>query len=144
LRSSGIRFSRDPLSASTYVFLGMALLPRDALDEGRGRIPYRDQPEPRILVARAALGGLLLAKGDKDGALEIANQEPSEMHRLKVLAMITHAQGKQAESEAVLAQLIAKYQKPAAYDIATVYAVRGEERQLPSSGWRRRCRTWCW
>ena len=118
--------SRDPLSASTYVFLGMAYYLGTRWDEAADAFRTAISLSPRILVARAALGGLLLAKGDKDGALEIANEEPSEMHRLKVLAMITHAQGKQAESEAVLAQLIAKYQKPAAYDIATVYAVRGE------------------
>jgi TolB-like protein/Tfp pilus assembly protein PilF len=118
--------SRNPLSASTYVFLGMAYYLGGRWDEAADAFRTAISLSPNVLGARAGLGGMLLAKGNKDGALEIANAEPSEVQRLRVLAVIAHAQGKRAESEAALAQLISKYQGSAAYYIATVYAVRGE------------------
>jgi hypothetical protein len=118
--------SRNPVSANTYVFLGMAYYLGGRWDEAADAFRTAISLSPNVLGARAGLGGMLLAKGNKDGALEIANAEPSEVQRLRVLAVIAHAQGKRAESEAALAQLISKYQGSAAYYIATVYAVRGE------------------
>ena len=118
--------SRNPLSASTHVFLGIAYYLGRRWDEAADAFRTAISLSPGVLGARAGLGGMLLAKGDTDGAREIANEEPSEIHRLRALAIIAHAQGKRAESEAALAQLIAKYQRQAAYDIASVYAVRGE------------------
>ena len=45
------------------------------------------------------------------------------------LPMAYHALGRRAESDAALAALIAKYQKDAPYNIAYVYAYRGEPDQ---------------
>ena len=42
------------------------------------------------------------------------------------LPIVYHALGRKADSDAALAALIAKYGKDAAYNIATVYAFRGE------------------
>jgi tetratricopeptide (TPR) repeat protein len=42
------------------------------------------------------------------------------------LPMAYHALGRKADSDAALAALIAKYEKDAAYNIAYVYAFRGE------------------
>ena len=135
--------SRNPVSANTYVFLGIAYYLGGRWDEAADAFRTAISLSPRVLGARAGLGGMLLAKGDKDGALAMASTEPSEVHRLRTLAIIAHAQGKPAESEAVLAQLIAKYQGSAAYSVATVYAVRGEsdsafhwlEKAVPEVAW---------
>jgi len=48
------------------------------------------------------------------------------MWRFRAQAIIHHAAGRHAESEAALQELIAKHQVNAAYQVAEVYAARGE------------------
>ena len=67
----------------------------------------------------------LLAQGRGDEALAEALREPEEWMRLWVLAIIHHAEGHRAESDAALQALIAKHPE-AAYQVATVYAARNE------------------
>jgi tetratricopeptide (TPR) repeat protein len=53
-------------------------------------------------------------------------QEPFRAWRLVGLAMAYNALGRQAESDAALAELINDYEQDAAYNIAYVIAFRGE------------------
>ena len=53
-------------------------------------------------------------------------QETSELWKMIGLPMAYHALGRKADSDAALAALIAKYEKDAPYNIAYVYAFRGE------------------
>ena len=76
--------------------------------------------------AHAELGNALLLKGDAQGALAEIEQETSEMWKMVGLPMAYHALGRKADSDAALAALIAKYEKEAPYNIAYVYAFRGE------------------
>jgi TolB-like protein/Tfp pilus assembly protein PilF len=71
-------------------------------------------------------GIVLLLKGDAAGALEEMKQEPIEAWRMIGLPMAYHALGRRADSDQALAALIAKYEKDAPYNIAYVYAFRGE------------------
>ena len=68
----------------------------------------------------------LLLKGDAQGALAEIEQETSEIWKMIGLPMAYHALGRKADSDAALAALIAKYEKDAPYNIAYVYAFRGE------------------
>ena len=68
----------------------------------------------------------LLLKGDAQGALAEIEQETSEIWKMIGLPMAYHALGRKADSDAALAALIAKYEKDAPYNIAYVYAYRGE------------------
>ena len=68
----------------------------------------------------------LLLKGDAQGALAEIEQETSESSKRIGLSMAYHALGRKADSDAALAALIAKYEKDASYNIAYVYAFRGE------------------
>ena len=72
------------------------------------------------------LGVALLLKGDAKGALAEIEQETSEIYKMIGLPMAYHALGRKADSDAALAALIAKYEKDAPYNIAYVYAYRGE------------------
>jgi TolB-like protein/Tfp pilus assembly protein PilF len=74
----------------------------------------------------AELGNALLLKGDAQGALAEIEQETSEFWKMIGLPMAYHALGRKADSDAALAALIAKYEKDAPYNIAYVYAYRGE------------------
>src|SRR5260370_18392772 len=76
--------------------------------------------------AHADLGNALLLKGDAQGALSEIEQETSELWKMVGLPMAYHALGRKADSDAALAALIAKYEKDASSNIASVYAFRGD------------------
>ena len=90
-------------------------------------VPHRAEPRLRAGAARTLeLGDALLLKGDAPGALAEIEQETSEVWKMIGLPMAYHALGRKADSDAALAALIAKYEKDAPYNIAYVYAYRGE------------------
>ena len=72
------------------------------------------------------LGVALLLEGDAVGALAETEREPNETYRMIGLPMAYYALGRKAESDSALFALIAKYEKDAPYNIAFVYALRGE------------------
>ena len=53
-------------------------------------------------------------------------QETSPLWRLQGLALAYHALGRKKEADAALAEFIAKYQADAAFQVAEIYAFRGE------------------
>ncbi|HZX92038.1 MAG TPA: tetratricopeptide repeat protein, partial [Rudaea sp.] len=76
--------------------------------------------------AHAQIGIALLLKGDAQGSLAEIDQETSDVWKMIGLPMAYHALGLKADSDAAQAALIAKYEKDAPYNIAYVYAYRGE------------------
>ena len=76
--------------------------------------------------AHDSIGIALLLKGDGKGALEEIEQETSEVWKMIGLPMAYHALGRKADSDAALAALIAKYEKDGPFNIAYVYAYRGD------------------
>jgi tetratricopeptide (TPR) repeat protein len=69
---------------------------------------------------------VMLLKGDAPAALAEIEQEKREAWRLIGLPMVYHALGRKRESDAALATLIAKDEKWGPYNIAYIYAFRGE------------------
>jgi TolB-like protein/Tfp pilus assembly protein PilF len=76
--------------------------------------------------AHAELGFALVKKGNAVAALAEIEAESADVWKMIGLPIAYHALGRKADSEVALAALIAKYDKDAAYNIATVYAFRGE------------------
>ena len=72
------------------------------------------------------LGKVLLAQGDAPGALVAMEQEPGDGYRFTGLAIVQHTLGDVGASDAALKALIEKYAAGAAYQVAEVYAFRGE------------------
>ena len=64
-----------------------------------------------------------------DEVLQEIEQETVEVWRMITLPMAYHALGRKADSDAALAALIAKYEQGAPFNIASVYAFRGEADQ---------------
>ena len=64
--------------------------------------------------------------GDGETALREARLEPNEVYRNFTLALAQTARGDRPAADAALAELIAKDKDIAAYQIAEVYAWRGE------------------
>jgi adenylate cyclase len=76
--------------------------------------------------AHSQLGAALLLKGDAVGALAEMEQETSEVWRMFGLPMVYYALGRKADSDAALAAAIAKAEQDGPYNIAYVYAFRGD------------------
>ncbi len=70
-----------------------------------------------------------MLKGDAPGALAEIEQETIDVWTMICLPMAYHALGRKADSDAALAALIAKYEKEAPSNIASVYAFRGDADQ---------------
>ena len=72
------------------------------------------------------IGLALLYEGEPEAALASIKQSPTLGYRLMGLPLAHHALGHAAASDAAIEELIEKYAHGAAYDIAYIYAFRGE------------------
>jgi tetratricopeptide (TPR) repeat protein len=73
-----------------------------------------------------SLSRVYLAKGRPQEALAQAEQERQPSFRLQSLSLAYHALGQKRESDQALAELIAKNGTDSAFQIAEIYAFRGE------------------
>ena len=81
---------------------------------------------PRLVGAHYYISVALLGKGDAVGALAAMQEDPSEVWRMAGLPLVYHALGREAESEAALAALVAKHEQDQPYAIADALAYRGD------------------
>ena len=116
----------DPVSVIGHFNLGAKYLAARRSDEAIASFRAALRLSPGFVNGQAALGLALLQKGDAEAALAEAEKETQEDERLSALAIIHHALGRSADSDAALAELIAKHGNAAPYDIAYVLAYRGE------------------
>ena len=77
-------------------------------------------------MVHLTLGKILLLEGKPQRALVEIVKEPSEWAKFTAQALAYHALGRDKDSNVALGGLIAKYDIDAAYQIAQVYAYRGE------------------
>jgi len=116
----------DPLSVSTQFNLGRVLFIAGKLDEAdaAGRKVAELQPSAasshrwQVLVA--------VERGDGETAVHEAQLEPDAGFRPFELALAQYVRGDHKAADAALAELIANGRDSLAYQIAEVYAVRGE------------------
>ncbi|MHB8727216.1 MAG: TPR end-of-group domain-containing protein [Casimicrobiaceae bacterium] len=106
--------------------LGSSLRAADRLAEADAAYRQTLELTPQRTATRASLSLVLLAQGRGEEALAEVLREPEEALRLWASAIIHHAAGRGDASEAALQALIAKYQAEGAYQVAMVYAARGE------------------
>jgi TolB-like protein/Flp pilus assembly protein TadD len=117
---------RDPVNVNALFNLGYHERMAGQLDAAIASFYTAVSLAPGRGGTHSYLGTALLLKGDAKGALAEIEQETSENWKMIGLPMAYHALGRKAESDAALAALIAKYDKDAPYNIASVYAFRGE------------------
>jgi serine/threonine-protein kinase len=116
----------DPLSAATQFTLGRVLFYAGKLDEAEaaGRKMAELQPSAssnhrwQVLVA--------VQRGDGERALREAQLEPDASFRPFELALAYDVRGEREAADVALADLIAHSREGLAYQVAEVYAVRGE------------------
>ena len=117
---------RDPVNMWALFNLGRHQRSAGRLDAAIASYRTVLSLSPGWAGAHYQLGVALLLKGDAQGALAEIEQETSESSKMIGLPMAYHALGRKADSDAALAALIAKDEKESSYNIAYVYAFRGE------------------
>ena len=117
---------RDPVNVSAFFNLGVYQRYAGRFDAAITNLRTVLSLAPNRGNAHAQLGTAMLLKGDAQGALAEIGQETSELWKMLALPMAYPALGRKAESDAALAALVAKYEHDAPYNIAYVYAFRGE------------------
>jgi TolB-like protein/Tfp pilus assembly protein PilF len=118
--------AHDPLNAYAHMALGASYTRAGRYEEGIAALRTSLRLSPGRGLAHYGLAVNLQLKGDLPAALKEAMLEPNETWRLDALAILYHAAGKKAESDAALAELIKKYQRESSWNIAYIYATRGE------------------
>jgi len=116
----------SPISPSAHEWLSRVYVVANRLDDAEKEIRTALELSPDLSQGWYQLGLVLLEKGESKAALEAIQKERAENWRLPGLALAWHALGRRTESDAALAGVTDKYGDTMAYQIAEVYAYRGE------------------
>jgi len=116
----------DPLRANSHLSLGYLLYMAGRYAEAQAALQKALDLNPKAVTVHASLGKVLIAEGNPQRALAEIEKEPSDSGKLMGHALAYHALGREEDSSLALAGLIAKYEADSAYQIAQVYAFRGE------------------
>jgi TolB-like protein/Flp pilus assembly protein TadD len=118
--------SHDPVNVSALVGSASRLISSGRYDGAIAVLntaltlnPERGQAYFNVTVSQ-------LLRGNAAGALTAIERETSEVWRSIGLPMVYYALGRKVDSDAALAAMIGKYEKDAAFNIAYVYAFRGD------------------
>ena len=116
----------DPLRATSQLSLGYTLYLAGRNEEALASLQKALDDNPQAGNVHGNLARIHLAEGRPQQALIEAKQEPIEWAKLTSEALVYHALGRTENSNVALKKLIATHQNDAAYQIAQVYAYRGE------------------
>lgn len=116
----------NPVSSEEYSRLGLAYYSAHRHEEAAEALRFALSLNTGRLGAQYNIGLVLLAQGDASAALVAMEQESFEGLRLHGLAIVRHTLGETKASDVALQEFIEKYGGPAAYQVAQVYAFRGE------------------
>jgi TolB-like protein/DNA-binding winged helix-turn-helix (wHTH) protein/Flp pilus assembly protein TadD len=116
----------DPLRANSHLGLGYLLYMAGRYKESRAALQKALDLNPQAAFAHADLSKILLAEGKPQQALGEIEKEPNDWEKLTDQTMVYHALGREQDSNAALAELIAKHHTDSAYQIAEVYAFRAQ------------------
>jgi TolB-like protein/Tfp pilus assembly protein PilF len=119
--------AQDPLGAFRYLVLGQIQSCRGRLDEAEEAMRRGVELSPTSAANHYFLGQLLLARGKPEAALTEMLKEPQyNPVRSGGLAMAYFALGSRTDSDAALAQMLKSAADRYPFQIAQVYAFRGE------------------
>jgi TolB-like protein/Tfp pilus assembly protein PilF len=117
---------QDPLSPSSYFFLGMVCWAAERLPEAERALRKSLELAPRFAASSAWLAIVVLGQGRGEEAMAVAQREPEEWARLFAGAVIHHAAGRGTESDDALRDLAKGWGGDAAYQVAQAHGARGE------------------
>jgi tetratricopeptide (TPR) repeat protein len=116
----------DPLSARTHRTMGLACFQAGRLDDAAAAFQLALDLSPNAGLSHAFLAIVRLLQGRADEGLSTARGESHDVFRNLAVALIEHASGNAAESDAALRTLSDGFGWTAAYQIAEAYAFRAE------------------
>jgi eukaryotic-like serine/threonine-protein kinase len=116
----------DPLLPAGYYNLGSYEYFAGHLREAEAAYKKALELWPQYPVAHMWLGRVYLAQAKPESALATIQLEPDRMWRLQGLALAHHALENAAESNRALAELMSEFSLPSGFQIAEVFAFRGE------------------
>ena len=119
----------DPLSGAVHCFLAGSYRIAGRLDEAQTAIRKSLELSPHGGFAHYFHSDICLAQGRLGEALDAAKGEIHVTFRLLALANVYHAQRRRTESDAALKELITTRANTAAFQIAEIFAYRGERDQ---------------
>jgi serine/threonine-protein kinase len=117
----------DPLSVTAQGNLARVLFYAGKLDEADAAARKAVELQPASASSHRWQVLIAAERGDGETALREAQLEPDEGYRRFELAVAQYVRGDRAAAGAALADLIASGRDNLAYQIAEVYAVRGEK-----------------
>ena len=117
----------DPLAFPAQNNLARVLFFKGKLDEADAIARKAAELHPTAASSRRFQVLVAVQRRDGETALREARLEPDEGYRRFELALAQHVRGDRAAADAALADLIANGRDQLAYQIAEVYAVRGEK-----------------
>jgi TolB-like protein/Flp pilus assembly protein TadD len=117
----------DPLSTVTQSNLARVLFYAGKLDEADAAARKAAELQPTGASNHRWQVLIAAQRGDGEAALREARLEPDEGYRRFELAVAQYVVGDRQAADAALADLMAKAREGFAYQIAEVYAVRGEK-----------------
>jgi TolB-like protein/DNA-binding winged helix-turn-helix (wHTH) protein/Flp pilus assembly protein TadD len=116
----------DPLDTISRLQLGYRLYVASRHDEAQAELQKALDLNPQAPFVHFVLGKILIAEARPQQALAEMEKEPSEWGKLTGQALAYHSLGRERDSTAALAELLANHDTDSAYQIAEVYAFRGE------------------
>ena len=116
----------DPLSAATQFSLGRVLFYAGKLDEAEAAGRKMAELQPSAASSHRWQVLVAVQRGDGETALREAQLEPDNSFRPFELALAQYVRGDREAADAALADLVAHGRYGLAFQIAEVYAVRGE------------------
>jgi len=126
LRQIKAALGQDPLDPPSFWILMQIQMRRGHLPEAEAAERRALDIRPTFTWAHYYLGLVLLARGDRDAALVEMQQETDDAGKQQGLAIAYSALGRKVDSDAALARLVEQYAGGDAFEIAEVYAFRGQ------------------
>lgn len=116
----------DPLRTDSHLGLGYLLFVAGRYDAAQVELQKALDLNSQAALAHLTRAKILIAQGKPQQALAEIEKEPLEWAKLTGQALVYQALGREQDSRAALASLISKNHADAGYQIAQVYAYRGE------------------
>src|SRR5438874_1267244 len=116
----------DPLAVVARGNLARILLAEGKLDEADAEARKAAELQPTGAASHRWQVLVAIQRGDGETALREAQLEPNEAYRRFELALAHYARGARPAADAALSEMIARDRNLLAYQIAEVYAWRGE------------------
>jgi TolB-like protein/DNA-binding winged helix-turn-helix (wHTH) protein/Tfp pilus assembly protein PilF len=116
----------DPLRANFHLALGYELYFTGRYEEALAALDRAQELNPQLSSLHLTRGKIFLKQGRMQEALAEMEKETGEWEKLSGQALAYYALGRLEESDGALKKLIATHQNDCAYQIAELYAFRGE------------------